>query len=111
MTAREPELHAEDQQVLGSLRRAGSDLSLPHPIHHYLYFPKEAAARRAAKALRAEGYDVRVRLGADEVNWLVLASRAAVPEPEAVAATTSWMENLAALLGGEYDGWEAEVVR
>lgn len=104
-------LRPDDQAVLRSLKEAGSDLSRPHPVNHYLYFPKEDSAHRAAQELRAEGYDIQLRLGADGVNWLVLASRVVVPEPEVVEQIVSRMESLAAAFEGEYDGWEAEAVR
>ena len=109
--ASQPTLSVEDRAVLEQLRQAGSDLSRPHPIDHYLYFPKEDAARSAANVLRGEGYRVDVRVGADEVNWLALASHSIVPTPQTIAETTARMEKLAASLGGEYDGWQAAVVK
>jgi len=111
MIAPESTLSATDRAVLESLRQSGSNLSLPHVVEHYLYFLKEAAARAAAKILRTEGYRVEVRLGADGISWLVLASHAVTPAPATVARTTLRLEEIASSLGGEYDGWEATVVR
>jgi hypothetical protein len=111
MTSPEPKLSAADRALLASLQRSGSNLSLPHVIEHYLYFPKETAACDAAETLRGEGYEVEVRLGADGVNWLVLASHAVLPAAATVARTTLRLEALASSLSGEYDGWEATVAR
>ena len=100
-----------DQQVLDQLREVGSNLSLPHSIEHFLYFPEEAAAREVASALAAEGYRAEARPGADGKDWLVLASHTVVPSPRQVATNTLRMEKLAASFGGEYDGWGAGVVK
>jgi hypothetical protein len=100
-----------DSQALNALRDAGSDLSKPHLIEFYLYFPAQTDANDVAVQLREEGLDVTVRLGADDVNWLVLAQRTMVPEQRLLQEFRSKFEALADSLGGEYDGWEAMVVR
>lgn len=109
--ARGPDLSEGDAQVLNALREAGSNLALPHPIDHSLYFPDGPTARSAAKALEGAGYRVDVRPGDGTANTLVLASHAMVPTPQAVAETTLRMERFAISLGGEYDGWEAQIVK
>jgi hypothetical protein len=78
-------------------------------VCHYLYFPRESAASQAAAKLRAEGFEVETRLAADGANWLTLAKHRVVSEGESLAATRETMEQLVHRLGGEYDGWEAEV--
>jgi hypothetical protein len=50
-------------------------------------------------------------LGADGVNWLVLARHVAVPSEALMASTRQSMETLVEKFGGEYDEWEAEVPR
>lgn len=100
-----------DSQALIALREAGSDLSKPHPIEFYLYFPAKTDADDVGVQLREEGFDVTVRLGADDMNWLVLARRTMVPEQRLLVGLRNKFEALADSLGGEYDGWEAMVVR
>lgn len=80
-----------------------------HTLAHYLYVPKRGAASALAAELEHSGFSVEVRLGADGVNWLVLALQEALASEEAVASTRSRMELLVARYGGEYDGWEATV--
>ncbi|MGD2217857.1 MAG: ribonuclease E inhibitor RraB [Gemmatimonadales bacterium] len=105
-------LHADrDSQALIALRNAGSVLSKPHPIEFYLYFPARTDANDVGVRLRQEGFDVAVRVGADDVNWLVLAKTTMVPEHRLLLELRSRFEALADSLGGEYDGWEAMVVR
>jgi hypothetical protein len=100
-----------DSQALNALRDAGSDLSKPHPIEFYLYFPAQTDADDVAVRLREEGFNVTVRLGADDVNWLVLAQKTLIPEQRLLLDLRSRFEALADSLSGEYDGWEAMVVR
>ena len=86
-----------------------SELGRTHTVLHYLYFPSRKAANKAAVKLCNQGFKTEERLGADGINWLVLARHDIVPSDEAIATTRETMEQLAASLGGEYDGWEAEV--
>lgn len=99
---------SNDQVALDQLSQF-SDRSQTHTILHYLYFPKKDAAKKVAQQLRTEGFEIEDRMGADGINWLVLASHDIVPSAEAIAATRETMEQLAESLGGEYDGWEAAV--
>jgi hypothetical protein len=75
-------------------------------VDFYLYFPDEDNAGTAAARLRESGYSVESRLGADNENWLVLASRELSDQDFEVAEES--MEELASSLGGEYDGYERE---
>jgi regulator of RNase E activity RraB len=102
---------ADDRAVLYELQRAGSDLTLFHHIRHYLYFPTETAARKAAETLRAEGYTVEVERGSDDVSWLALAAHSVIPSIEVITRVRSRLESLAASMRGEYDGWEAAVIK
>lgn len=82
----------------------------PHTISHYLYFPSKTAAEEAAASLRSEQYEVDVRPGADDVNWLALISHSIVPSSDAINKARSRLEEMALAMGGEYDGWEMEVL-
>ena len=99
-----------DLVVLNELRKAGSDLLLPHQLQHYFYFASEPAATRLGAVLRAKGFTVEVRLSAhDHKTWLALATHRTVLTIEAIQDLRAGFEALAAHLGGEYDGWEAAV--
>lgn len=80
-----------------------------HVVLHYLYFPREGDARSAAGELRRQGFRTEERLGADGVNWLVLARHSIAPSEESIASARRLMESLVQPCNGEYDGWEAEV--
>ena len=109
MSEPQKDFHEGDQAVLDRLRELGSDLRLPRRVDYYFYFPSQAAAEKAAEALRAGGYEVKVRLGAYDVNWLALATNQIVVSAAMIARVRAGMESLANSLGGEYDGWETEV--
>ena len=99
-----------DQLILGQLRTAGADLTQPREVLQYLYFPTEAAADEAADALRAYGYEVKVRPSATDAAanpWLALATAELVVDEAWVAAMRPQLEAIASAADGEYDGWEA----
>ncbi|HEX2049592.1 MAG TPA: ribonuclease E inhibitor RraB [Actinomycetota bacterium] len=75
-----------------------------YQTNFYLYFPEEEGARRAAAKARSLGLEVEVRLGADDENWLCLASQdLTFDESDAVEER---LVELAGDLGGEFDGME-----
>ncbi len=94
------------------------------PLRHFLHFPTEAAAERAATQLRAAGYvDVVVEAPESEYfteetppgtrpldrNWDVRASGDVPPPGEPFGDTREHLEALAEALGGDYGGWEMAV--
>src|SRR6185312_1813071 len=95
-----------DRDVIEELRSV-SDINAVRLVQHYLYFPQENAAKKVAELLKERGFQVVERLGADGINWLVLAKSEIVPTEEKIAELRSSLEGLAAEYRGEYDGWEA----
>lgn len=100
-----------DQQVLEQLRAAGSDLSKPHEMEFYLYFPTEEAAQQAGMKLEVDGFDGEVRRAPNRADWLCLVYKQMVPERAKLAALRKRFNALARELGGEYDGWETSIVQ
>lgn len=101
---------SKDGEAIAELA-AVSDVEAPHPILHYVYVPSCEAAAFVGEELRGRGFATEERLGADGVNWLVLARHVAVPSEAVMASIRQSMEALVAKVGGEYDGWEADVQR
>ncbi len=79
------------------------------PLQHYFYFAKRSDADKAADRLRARGFSVGVRMGADRVSWLTLAAQEAPNTGESIEELRNEFEDLAEELDGEYDGWEISV--
>ena len=114
LTAREQARLAMDPDAatLRQLQKAGSDLAKPHTIEFFLYVPTEPAALEAAASLRLEGYTAEVRAAAgDDERWLCFATLTVVPAHATLHGAREQLERLAAELGGEYDGWAAQIVR
>jgi hypothetical protein len=93
----------EEQQ-----KRGPGTTEQPTFIDHYLYFPKTIQAEIAARRLKAKGWTVIVRMGADGENWLALAKQPAPIDPD-IEEVREELERLAEELNGEYDGWGAPV--
>jgi len=75
---------------------AVSDGDAPHTILHYLYAPSSDAAAEIAGELNRRGFRTEERLGADALNWLVLARHDAVPTPELMTLLRRSTERLTA---------------
>jgi len=99
-----------DQQVLDQLKKAGADLSKPHSIDFFLYFPTEDSANEAAKDVKIEVDDVNVELCADKKNWLCFATRRMVPNHDKLVGLRRRFNETANRGDGVYDGWGTEVV-
>ena len=100
-----------DQQVLDQLKKAGSNLSKPHQIEFFLYFPTEDSANRAAVDLRKVECNVKVELGADTTSWLCLATKQMIPKHSEFLKLRKTFNEIAQKLNGEYDGWGTEIVK
>ena len=100
-----------DSAVLTQLKKAGSDLSKPHDIDFFLYFPKEAAAKEAAKDIEANVDTVKVELGPDKQNWLCFGNKRMVPDHDKLVALRKRFNEVARKGNGLYDGWGTEVVK
>jgi hypothetical protein len=99
-----------DALVLAQLKKAGSDLSRPHPIEFFLYLPTQEAAENAANQIRDKGFDVKVDRAAEGPNWLCLATKSMVPDLTTLEGLRIEFGGIAQSLGGEYDGWGTPTV-
>jgi regulator of RNase E activity RraB len=100
-----------DQLVLDQLKKAGSDLSKPHNIEFFIYFPTKADAADTAPRIKEAGFEVDVRQAAQGPGWLCLAIKTMVPDLSALQKIRRDFGALAAARGGEYDGWGTRVVK
>lgn len=104
------DMMSSDAETLKALAEAGSDLTKPHLIDHWIFFQDESGARAAAKDLVASGFVV-VSLDKDPEGseWRLLARKEMVPRLEDVEKTSAVVEALARRNNGDYDGWETQV--
>jgi hypothetical protein len=105
---REPPSGAElDAWTLKELERQGADLSKPRHVLHHLHFHGRDDAVAAAGVLRGEGWTAAADASLVGSSWLVRAEGERVVSAESCARDRARMTGLAAMNGGEYDGWEA----
>jgi len=102
---------ANDDAVIEQLRLAGSNLSKPHPINFYLYAPTQESAERIAGVLSKQGFQVKVEHAATGPDWLALATKEVVPTSAALTNLRRDLTALALREHGDYDGWEAPIVK
>jgi hypothetical protein len=76
----------------------------PEYIEHFFYFPRSSDAETSAEQLRTRGWSTRVDLGADDRDWLLLATQPTRGD-EDLSDTFPEMEDLAAKFNGIYDGY------
>ena len=98
-------------EVVQQLRSVGSDVSRLHHFDFYLYVPTEAEANAASLKLRSKGLSVEVRRAAKGTNWLCLSKATVVPNTPQITQIGALLAALAREYKGEFDGWEAEVVK
>lgn len=100
-----------DVQVLEQLVAAGADLSKSTHVVFFTWVGSEAGARSLADAMRASGLRAEILPpAADEDPWLCQFDGTFVPTLETIRAYADALESLCTAVGGEYDGWEAQVV-
>jgi hypothetical protein len=105
-------LKYKDLGLLGELMDHGANLDQPRHVVHFSYFPSALAAAEAGTELRGHGWNAEVRdpLPSFPDNWSLVCERHdAVLTPDFVRDSTDLFEGVAALHGGDYDGWEAAV--
>lgn len=98
-----------DGQVIEQLRQAGSDLSQPHEIEFFLYFPTQAGAQAVAAEVTKKGFTAELRPEHGDTWPLQLLKRLKPTEKELLAIRAE-LSSIAAKHGGEYDGWGSSVV-
>ncbi len=104
-----PAASPDDRTVLNQLKEAGSDLSKPHDLEFYLYFPAEQSAHQAAEKLEADGFEGELKPSAADSSWLCLVRKRMVPELSEIAALRRKLTSLAKEFKGQFDGWETRI--
>jgi hypothetical protein len=106
-----PKKSDPDEAVISQLRKVGVDISKPHKIEFFLYFPFQAVADQAAAHIRDAGFQVNVERAAKGDDWLCFAVKSMVPDLSALQNIRKDFKRLAASLNGNFDGWGTEVVK
>jgi regulator of RNase E activity RraB len=98
-----------DGQVIAQLAKAGSNLSKPHNIEFFLYFPNQQSAEKIAVKLNSDGFSTTVKQSASSKETLLQAQKPMLPVESELAALREKLNTLSASEGGVYDGWGTEI--
>ena len=103
---------AADEAVIEQLRKAGSDLTQPTEVIHFVYLPDEEAARAFVREVEDRGFaTTALEPDRDAPVWSVQATHELVVSIESITEARERLTGAAERHGGFYDGWEAAVVR
>jgi regulator of RNase E activity RraB len=100
-----------DGQVIQQLKKAGSNISKPHDIEFFFYFPTLEAAERIATELKSEGFTAKAELAAKGNEFVVLATKSMIPSDVELTALRQKFNAMSASEKGDYDGWGSPVVK
>lgn len=103
-------MHPDDRSLLDILSRR-SDLSRPREQAHFFFLPSQSAAESLANAAAQHGWQQAEpprQHGDDALGWALTLRRDDQPtNAETIPATRELLSDLAAGVGGYYDGWQA----
>jgi hypothetical protein len=99
-----------DGQTIAQLKKAGADITKPHSIDFFFYFPSQEAAHRVASRLAEFGLATKTEHAATGPRWVIQGQKTMVPDKLELLILRKKFDALAATEQGEYDGWGTEVV-
>jgi Regulator of ribonuclease activity B len=100
-----------DGQVIQQLKKAGSNISKPHDIEFFFYFPTLKAAEKIAAILKSEGFNAKAEPAAKGNDFIVLATKTLVPSDVELTALRQKFDAMSVVENGDYDGWGSPVVK
>ena len=111
MAAKDEE-HEREQNRLAveALEENGDDLTTPREIDHFVYFEDFDGMTRFEKQADQLGFRVRHHVETDDGRPGLQVYRIDIPSFERIDAITLPLYRAAREVGGEYDGWESEVI-
>jgi hypothetical protein len=101
---------AKNEEVRSELRRQGDDCRTARPIEHFAYFPTSAAMMKYRQFVLGRAYSIDHENEEPKVSkrWRLAFSKIQIPDN--IDDETEALGTNADQFGGEYDGWETEVV-
>ncbi|HUO57380.1 MAG TPA: ribonuclease E inhibitor RraB [bacterium] len=99
----------QDQEILEHLKERGSDLTKPHEVEYYVYFPTQEAAQTASHEIVRLGFRVHILADPSGNRWLCLSLKEFVPDYDTVVNYKRRFNELAKPYGGKCDGWGTQV--
>lgn len=103
-----------DYMVIKAMAEHGDPLTPKRDVQHCAYFPTDHAAHQFADAASKQGFKTeveRIEVPDKSNPWCVLASRDDSLTEPSITDVTVPLCKLAESHGGDYDGWEAMLIR
>jgi hypothetical protein len=100
---------ATDRDAIEELRKV-SQIDAVHRVTHFLYLPTKTAAEEVAALLQTQFEEVGESWQTIDWSWSVHVVSHIVPTEKCIGELRELLSRVAGDNGGEYDGWEAEVL-
>ena len=102
----------ENARLIDMLRKNGDRLTIARPVEHYAFFADLTQAEVFAGEVERKGYTVtnRSRMPGSVPKHGVTFQREEVPALASITKAMQELRRLATDRGGEYDGWETDIV-
>lgn len=102
---------ADDMKVFAALASSGDIADRARPVEHWAFMPNERAVRTFLEGAWKLGLKEVERGATDDGFIMVKLSHMCAATSEALTPITSALHELAESVGGDYDGWETQVVK
>ncbi len=100
----------QNRLAVEALEDNGDDLATPREIDHFIYFGELDSLTRFEQQAEALGFRVRSHVETEEGRPGLQVYRIDIPSFERIDEVTLPLYRAALDCGGQYDGWESQVV-
>jgi hypothetical protein len=103
----------KNERVADTLVEHGDDLAEARSIQHWAYFPTEESRAQFITFIerRFSSFDSHTNPMLQSKEHAVTFWHTGVPDSDSMTEITSMLSLAAESCGGEYDGWETQVIR
>src|SRR5687767_83482 len=103
---------SNNERVVDALIEHGDALAEARPIQHWAYFPTEEARARFIAFIEPRFSDIGIHMNpmSQGKEHAVTFRHTGVPDSDSMTEITGMLSLAAESCGGEYDGWETQVL-
>ena len=104
---------SKNEDVIAVLIENGDALDQARPIEHWAYFPTEEGRARFIAYIEPRYANIACSMNSEfgGKEYCITFSHTGIPDADAITEITSALSLAADSCGGEYDGWETQVIR
>ena len=106
-------MRMQNRRICDALQQQGDSFASERPIEHTAYFSKAPARDSFVREAAGLGYSVIEMIEPEEKgdHYGIRVTASGIPSHARIDALTLPLYRAASELGGDYDGWETQVVR